>query len=548
MFLALAKDTKMLVFNGIFKENYRELTLNLYFCIIIIIDLVQNFIKTSMAELLNDQEIRRREELSHLRVEGINPYPYFFDKTHNAQDILSTFSDEHPELLANVSVAGRITAIRRMGKASFFQILDATGKIQIYLRKDDILNYDHFRLYDIGDIVGINGYGFRTKMGEISVHAKTLELLCKSITTLPVAKEEIDEQGNKIIHDAFADKELRYRQRYTDLIVNPHIRDTFVKRSKIISAMRRYFDAHGWMEVETPVLQPIYGGATARPFIAHHNALDVDLYLRIAEELSLKRLIVGGFEGVYEIGKIFRNEGMDKTHNPEFTMLEIYVAYKDYNWMMTMTEDLLSKVCNSVLNSNSVVVGENTISFAPPFRRISMLDSILEATGENLRGMTEEELRTTSKKLSVDLDPNIGSGKIIDEIFSAKVQPTLIQPTFITDYPLEMSPLAKSHRSEEGLTERFELFVNGGEIANAFSELNDAIEQRRRLEEQARLRARGDDEAMVVDEDFLRALEIGMPPTAGLGIGIDRLVMLLTNNDSIRDVLFFPQMKPEKKQ
>lgn len=500
-----------------------------------------------MKEHLNDQEIRRRQELEELRHMGVEPYPYAFPKTHHSSDILAQFVDDHADVFHDVAVAGRIMAVRRMGKASFFHIQDETGRIQAYIRKDDVANYDEFRLYDIGDIVGVRGFVFRTKMGEITVHARELVLLCKSLAPIPIAKETEDEHGNKVVHDAFVDKELRYRQRYKDLIVNPHIRQTFVRRSKVITAMRRFFDERGWLEVETPVLQPLYGGAAARPFVTHHNTLDVDLYLRIADELYLKRLIVGGFEGVYEISKNFRNEGMDRTHNPEFTSMEIYVAYKDYNWMMSMVEEMLAFVTMQVLGTTDVQFGEHTISFAGPYRRVSMLDSIKERTGRDLRGMDESALRSVAGELGVELDPKIGAGKIIDEIFTETVQPYLIQPTFITDYPLEMSPLAKSHRSEPGLTERFELFVNGGEVANAFSELNDPIEQRRRLEEQAALRARGDDEAMVVDEDFLHALEIGLPPTAGLGVGIDRLVMLLTGQTSIRDVLFFPQMKPEGK-
>lgn len=494
---------------------------------------------------LNDQEIRRREEVQELRAMGVEPYPYEFSKTHSSISILHHFADEQAEAFANVAIAGRIMAIRRMGKAAFFHIQDAEGRIQAYIRKDELTNYDEFRLYDIGDIVGVKGFVFRTKMGEITVHARELCMLCKSIAPIPIAKETEDEHGNKVLHDAFADKELRYRQRYIDLVVNPHIRDVFVKRSRTISAMRNFFDSRGWIEVETPVLQPIYGGAAARPFVTRHNALDVDLYLRIADELYLKRLIVGGFEGVYEISKNFRNEGMDRTHNPEFTAMEIYVAYKDYHWMMEMVEELLAAITREVVGTTDVPAGEHVISFAGPYKRISMLDAIKEQTGRELRGCSEEELRVIAQELEVALDPKIGAGKIIDEIFSEKVQPYLIQPTFITDFPLEMSPLAKSHRSEPGLTERFELYVNGGEVANAFSELNDPIEQRERLEEQARLRTRGDDEAMVVDEDFLHALEIGMPPTSGLGIGIDRVVMLLTQQTSIRDVLFFPQMKPE---
>ncbi|MES2767166.1 MAG: lysine--tRNA ligase [Bacteroidota bacterium] len=495
----------------------------------------------------NDQELRRIEEIEMLREAGINPYPTSFDKTHSAHQILSEFNDENLESFLQVAVAGRIMAIRRMGKASFFQIQDESGRIQIYLKKDEVPEmYEHFKLFDIGDIVGVRGYVFRTKVGEISVHTRELILLCKTIKPIPIAKEETDAAGNKIVYDAFSDKELRYRRRYVDLIVNPHVRDAFVKRAKIISLIRQYFDERGWMEVETPILQPIYGGATARPFITHHNTHNTELYMRIATELYLKKLIVGGFEGVYEIGKNFRNEGMDKTHNPEYTALEIYVAYKDYIWMMEMTEDLLHTVVTKIFDTTDVQVGDRTISFKPPFIRARLYDLLEKYTGKQLRGATHEELRVVAKELKIDVDPKASHMKILDEIFTEKVEHHLIQPTFIIDYPVEMSPLAKAHRSEHGLVERFELFINGQEIAPSFTELNDPIDQRKRLEEQAAIRADGDDEAMVVDEDFLYAIEVGMPPTAGLGIGIDRLVMLLTNNDSIRDVLFFPQMRAEK--
>lgn len=499
-----------------------------------------------MSENRSEQSIRRFEELEILESTGINAYPYSFDKTHNSTEILSNFDDSTPELLSDVAVAGRIMAIRRMGKASFFHILDQFGKIQIYLKKDDLPEfYEHLKLLDIGDIIGVKGYVFRTKTGEVSVHAKSAELLCKSLNPLPVAKEEVDENGNKIIHDAFTDKEARYRKRYIDLIVNPDIRKTFVKRSKIITLMRRYFDDKGWLEVETPVLQPIYGGATARPFVTHHNALDIPLYLRIADELYLKRLIVGGFEGVYEISKNFRNEGMDKMHNPEFTSMEIYVAYKDYNWMMEMTENLISSICNEVNGTTDIEFAGKQISLKAPFKRASMFDLFKEYTGKDLKGLSRDELAAVAKPMGIEVDSTYSSMKILDEIFSEKVEHHLVQPTFVIDYPVEMSPLAKKHRTEDGLVERFELFINGGEIANSFSELNDARDQRARLEEQSRIRAAGDDEAMVLDEDFLNAIEIGMPPTAGLGIGIDRLVMLMTGETSIRDVLFFPQMKPE---
>lgn len=477
---------------------------------------------------------------------GVDPYPTSFNKTHDAATILRDFSDDAPDALNTVHVAGRIMTVRRMGKASFWHIQDHSGRIQIYLKKDDLgEQYDSLKLYDIGDIIGVEGFVFRTRMGEISVHARTLTLLTKSLRPIPVAKEETDEQGNVTRYDAFADKELLYRRRYLDLIANPHIKDTFVKRARIISVMRRFFDERGWLEVETPILQPLYGGATARPFVTHHNALDVDLYLRIADELYLKRLIVGGFEGVYEISKNFRNEGMDKTHNPEYTALEIYVAYKDYVWMMDMTEECLNTVVREVVGTETVLFQDVELSFARPFRRAKMFDLYREHTGKDLRGLSREELLAAAKELHVGVDPKASAMKILDEIFSVLVQPHLIQPTFVTDYPVEMSPLAKAHPTEAGLVERFELFINGNEVANAFSELNDPIDQRERLEDQARIRADGDDEAMSVDEDFLQAIEVGMPPTAGLGVGIDRLVMLLTNNDSIRDVVFFPQMRPE---
>lgn len=499
-----------------------------------------------MAKERNEHELRRLEELTLLEGNGINAYPYYFDKTHTTIEILSNFKDESPEELAEVAVAGRIMSIRKMGKASFFHILDEVGKIQIYLKKDDQPDfYENFKLLDIGDIVGVKGFAFRTKMGEISIHSKEVILLCKSLTPIPVAKEETDENGNKIVYDAFSDKEVRYRKRYLDLIVNYENREVFRKRSKVISTMRRYFDDKGWLEVETPVLQPIYGGASARPFITHHNALDIPLYLRIADELYLKRLIVGGFEGVYEISKNFRNEGMDKKHNPEFTSMEIYVAYKDYNWMMDMTEDVINHIAKTINGTEIVKFGDVEINLAKPFRRAKMFDLYKEYTGYDLKGKTKEELLEIAHKIHVKVDSSMSHMKILDEIFGEKVEPNLIQPTFVIDYPLEMSPLAKKHRTEEGLVERFELFVNGSELANAFSELNDARDQRARLEEQALNRAAGDEEAMIVDEDFLNALEIGMPPTAGLGIGIDRLVMLLTNLTSIRDVLLFPQMKPE---
>lgn len=494
---------------------------------------------------LNDLMLRRREELEELKKRGINPYPYTFPRTAFSNEVLESFKDDEPR--RTVALAGRIMSLRRMGKASFCHVQDSRGKIQVYLRRDDLGEmYDAFRLLDIGDIIGVEGYVFRTKMGEISVHAQQLVLLAKSLRPLPIAKETKDEHGNVIVHDPFSDKELRYRQRYVDLVVNNGVRDVFLKRTKIISTIRRFLDDRGCLEVETPILQPQYGGAFARPFITHHNALDIDLYLRIADELYLKRLIVGGFDGVYEFSKDFRNEGMDRSHNPEFTMLEVYVAYKDYVWMMGLVEEMISAVASAVNGSMSLTHGDTEIDFTPPWKRISMFDAIKEHTGRNLRGAGEDQLRMVAKELHVDVSPTDSVGAIIDGIFSEQVEPHLIQPTFITDYPLEMSPLAKRHRSEQGLVERFEVICNGQELCNAFSELNDPLDQRARFEEQMRRRAKGEEEIQPLDEDFLRALEYGMPPTAGLGVGIDRLTMLLTGKDSIRDVIFFPQMKPEK--
>lgn len=497
------------------------------------------------SEELNDLMRRRREELDELRRRGVNPYPYKFDRNTFSREILQSFNDEAPP--RDVAMAGRIMSIRRMGKASFCHLMDAEGKIQVYLKKDDLGDmYDAFKLLDIGDIIGVEGFVFRTKMGEVSVHAKRFELLSKTLRPLPIAKETEDEQGNKVVHDPFSDKELRYRQRYVDLVVNNDVKEVFIKRARIVSSIRKLFDEKGFLEVETPVLQPQYGGAFARPFTTHHNTLDVDLYLRIANELYLKRLIVGGFDAVYEFAKDFRNEGMDRTHNPEFTMLEVYVAYKDYIWMMELVEEMFSKVAMALNGSTKVKVGENEIDFSPPWKRLTMFDAIKEYTGKDLRGKDTAELHRIAKELHVEVPPTDGSGAVIDEIFSEKVEHHLIQPTFITDYPLEMSPLAKKHRSEEGLVERFELICNGQELCNAFSELNDPLDQRARFEEQMKARARGEEEVQPLDEDFLRALEYGMPPTAGLGVGIDRLTMLMTGQESIRDVLLFPQMKPEK--
>jgi len=494
---------------------------------------------------LNELMRRRREELDELKKAGINPYPHQFERDAFSREILDTFADDLPP--RTVSVAGRIMSLRRMGKASFCHIQDSQGRIQLYLKRDDLGSiYDAFKLMDIGDIIGVSGFVFRTKTGEVSIHARQLTLLSKSLRPLPVPKEKVSDTGEKIIYDPFSDKELRYRQRYVDLVVNTQIKEVFQKRARIIAAIRRFLDDKGYLEVETPVLQPQYGGAFARPFVTHHNALDFDLYLRIADELYLKRLIVGGFDGVYEISKDFRNEGMDRSHNPEFTMLEVYVAYRDYIWMMGLVEDMVSGVARAVNGSTTVTLKGREIEFAPPWKRLSMYDAIHEFTGRSLRGLPERDLRAIAKELQVEVTPTDGLGRIIDEIFSERVEPHLLQPTFITEYPLEMSPLAKGHRSEPGLVERFEAICQGQEICNAFSELNDPLDQRARFEEQMRARARGEQETQPLDEDFLRALEYGMPPTAGLGIGIDRLTMLMTGQDSIRDVIFFPQMKPEK--
>lgn len=487
---------------------------------------------------------RRYEELDELKKLGVQPFAYSYDVNSNSAEIKETFVEGEEK---NVSIAGRIMAIRRMGKASFAHIQDFAGKIQIYLRKDDVgAEYDAFKLMDIGDIVGVSGFVFKTKTGETSIHTKSITLLSKSLRPIPIAKEVVDEQGNKVIYDQFADKELRYRQRYVDLIVNPEIKDVFIKRSRIISTMRSILDEAGCLEVETPVLQPQYGGASARPFVTHHNTLDIPLYLRIAVELYLKRLIVGGFNGVYEISKNFRNEGMDKTHNPEFTLMEVYVCYKDYEWMMNFVENMISKIAQKVFGTMEFQFGEHKINFTPPWKRVSMVDAIKEKTGIDVLTASFEDLKAAAKKYGADVAGGESSGKLIDLIFEVTVQEELIQPTFVYEYPIETSPLAKKHRTKPGMVERFEGFVAGKEVCNAFSELNDPIDQRERFEEQVKAREKGDDEAQQMDEDFLRALEYGMPPTAGLGIGIDRLVMMLTNQVSIRDVLLFPQMKPEK--
>lgn len=496
---------------------------------------------------LSEQEIQRRESLQKLRDLEIDPYPAaLFPVNSYAKEIKNDFEDGK-----HVCIAGRMMSQRVMGKASFAELQDASGRIQIYINRDEICPEEDKTLYneifkkllDLGDFIGVEGKVFKTQVGEISIHVTKLTLLAKALRPLPLPK--IDAEGR--IHDAFTDAEMRSRQRYVDLVVNPHVKDTFVKRSKTISSMRRFFDGFDYLEVETPILQAIPGGAAARPFITHHNALDIPLYLRIANEMYLKRLIVGGFEGVYEFAKDFRNEGMDRTHNPEFTMLEIYVSYKDYNWMMDFTEKMIEKVAHDVCGSTEIEVGGNKISLKAPYKRISMRDAILEFTGKDINGKSETELKEICKELGIETDSSMGKGKLIDEIFGEKCEAHFIQPTFITDYPIEMSPLCKKHRDNPELTERFELMINGKEIANAYSELNDPIDQRERFEEQMSLSEKGDDEAMFIDQDFLRALEYGMPPTSGMGIGIDRLVMLLTNNISIQEVLFFPQMRPETK-
>lgn len=498
---------------------------------------------------LSEQEIFRRESLQELRDLGIEPYPaamYHVDAY--STEIKESFDDE-ATTPRKVCIAGRIMSRRIMGKASFVELMDSKGRVQVYITRDDICPDENKDLYntvfrkllDIGDFIGITGYVFRTKMGEISVHAETLTVLAKSLKPLPVVKTK-----DGVSYDTFTDPEMRYRQRYVDLIVNEHVRDTFVKRTKMFNAMRTFFNERGYLEVDTPVLQSIPGGAAARPFATHHNALNMPLYLRIANELYLKRLIVGGFEGVYEFSRNFRNEGMDRTHNPEFTVMEIYVAYTDYNWMMEFTEQMLEYVAIQVLGTTKTKIGDNEIDFKAPYRRITMIDSIEENTGINVAGMNEQELKEVCKKLGVPQDDTMGVGKLIDEIFGEKCEGTYIQPTFITDYPIEMSPLTKKHRTNPNLTERFELMVNGKELANAYSELNDPIDQRERFNDQLKLSEKGDDEAMFIDHDFLRALEYGMPPTSGMGIGMDRLAMYLTGQESIQEVLLFPQMRPEK--
>lgn len=501
-------------------------------------------------EHLSEQELFRRNSRHQLQQMGIDPYPAALYPTNAfSVDIRADF-DDNLEPKRQVCVAGRIMSRRIMGKASFVELQDSKGRIQIYIAGEDINTVEQPEMYntvfkkllDIGDFIGIKGFVFRTRMGEISVHAQELTVLSKSIRPLPIVKYKDNEA-----FDAFDDPEQRYRQRYVDLVVNDGIKDIFVKRTNIYRSMREYFDSQNYIEVETPILQPIPGGAAARPFITHHNALDIPLYLRIANELYLKRLIVGGFEGVYEFSKNFRNEGMDRTHNPEFTAMEIYVAYKDYNWMMEFTEKMVEKICLDVNGTTELKVGDNIISFKTPFKRVTMLDAIKEHTGYDLMGKTEEQIRQIAQKLNIEVNDTMGKGKLIDEIFGEKCEGSYIQPTFITDYPIEMSPLSKRHRSNPELTERFELMVNGKELANAYSELNDPIDQLERFQEQLRLSEKGDDEAMFIDMDFVRALEYGMPPTSGMGIGMDRLVMLMTGQAAIQEVLLFPQMKPEKK-
>lgn len=502
-----------------------------------------------MSYPLSEQELLRRQKLQDLRAAGIEPYPAEeFLINANAADIKENYERDKLNY-KDISIAGRLMSVRDMGKASFAVIQDTTGRVQIYVRKDDICPGEDKSLYDvvwkklldIGDIIGIQGYVFTTKTGEISIHATSFKILSKSLRPLPIVKT--DDSGKSF--DEVTDPEFRFRQRYVDLIINPQVRDTFRKRTQLVNSIRQSLNNAGMLEVETPILQSIPGGATARPFITHHNALNIPLYLRIANELYLKRLIVGGFDGVFEFAKDFRNEGMDRTHNPEFTILEFYVAYKDYNWMMNFTEKLLEKVAMDLYGTTQVPVGEQLIDFKAPFKRVTMYQAILDHTGIDITDMDESQLRGVCGQIGIHVEPSMGKGKLIDEIFSEKCEGHYIQPTFIIDYPVEMSPLTKKHRTHNGLVERFELMINGKEIANAYSELNDPIDQRERFEEQLRLQERGDDEAMFIDHDFLRALEYGMPPTAGIGIGIDRLTMLLTNNVNIQEVLFFPQMRPE---
>lgn len=500
---------------------------------------------------LSEQEILRRQKLEEITKMGIDAYPAaLYEVNAAAKSILENFIPEKAEEYKNISIAGRIMSNRDMGKACFVSLQDATGRIQVYIRRDDICPGEDKSLFDqlfkkhtdLGDIIGITGFVFVTKVGEISIHATSFKMLSKSLRPLPAVKR--DDEGN--VFDEVTDPEFRYRQRYVDLIINPGVKETFIKRTKMVNIIRDFYNSKGYLEVDTPVLQPIPGGASARPFITHHNSLNIPMYMRIANELYLKRLIVGGFDGVYEFSRNFRNEGMDRTHNPEFTIMELYVAYKDYNWMMDITEELIEKIALDLNGTTQVQVGDKVIDFKRPFKRITMFDSIKEFTGIDISEMDEEGLRDACKQLNIPVDPSMGKGKLIDEIFGAKCEGNYIQPTFITDYPVEMSPLTKKHRNNPGLVERFEMMVNGKELANAYSELNDPIDQRERFEEQLKLMERGDDEAMFIDQDFLRALEYGMPPTSGIGIGIDRLAMVMTNNVSIQDVLLFPQMRPEE--
>jgi lysyl-tRNA synthetase class 2 len=503
---------------------------------------------------LSEQEILRRKSKEELEKLGINPYPAeLFEVNASAKEILENYERLKSDY-RDISIAGRIMSRRVMGSAAFAELQDETGRIQVYFRRDDLCPGEDKTLYntvfkkllDIGDIIGVKGYGFTTQTGEISIHVTSFKVLTKSLRPLPIVKETVSEDGSVVKHDAFTDHEQRYRMRYVDLIVNPEVRHTFIKRTQMVNSMRQYLNHKGYLEVETPILQPLYGGAAARPFKTHHNTLDMTLYLRIANELYLKRLIVGGFNGVYEFSKDFRNEGMSRFHNPEFTQVELYVAYKDYYWMMDLVEEMIEKAALDMHGKTQVQVGDNLIDFKRPWKRYTMFEAIQHFTGIDISNMDETQLRDTCKNLHVPMDDTMGKGKLIDQIFGEKCEPNLIQPTFIMDYPIEMSPLAKKHRSVPGLVERFEAICNRKEIANSFSELNDPIDQRERFEEQLELGKRGDEEAMTLDEDFLRALEFGMPPTAGLGIGIDRLSMIMTNSASIQDVLFFPQMKPEK--
>ena len=497
---------------------------------------------------LSEQEAIRRQSLATLREMGIDPYPAALYPVDAYSEEIKEHFDDNLQPPREVCVAGRIMSRRIMGKASFMELQDSEGRIQVYVSRDDICPGENKDLYnvvfkkllDIGDFIGVKGFVFRTKTGEISIHAKELTILSKALRPLPIVKMK-----DGVAYDAFTDPELRYRRRYVDLVVNKGVKDIFLKRTRMFNSMRNFFNEHGYVEVETPILQSIPGGAAARPFVTHHNTLDTDLYLRIADELYLKRLIVGGFEGVYEFSRNFRNEGMDRTHNPEFTCMEIYVAYKDYNWMMDFTERMLERICLDVNGTDEVKVGDNVISFKAPFKRVTMAEAIKEFTGYDITGKSEEELRAAAKEMGVEVDEKMGKGKIIDEIFGEKCEGNYIQPTFITDYPIEMSPLTKRHRNNPELTERFELMVNGKELANAYSELNDPIDQYERFVEQMRLSAKGDDEAMIIDHDFIRALEYGMPPTSGMGIGMDRLAMLLTGQTTIQEVLLFPQMKKE---